>query len=63
MVTRLLFPHGAWLVYASSEDGRTEISVQSFPGGGNKRQISTDGGTEPLWSRDGTEILYRTGTR
>ena len=56
-------PDGAWLVYASSETGRTEIYVQSFPGGGNKRQISVEGGNEPLWSPDGTEIFYRSGNR
>lgn len=54
-------PDGSWVVYASTETSRSEIYVQSFPSGGNKRQISTEGGTEPLWSPDGTEIFYRNG--
>jgi hypothetical protein len=25
--------------------------------------VSTDGGTEPIWSRSGTELFYRSGRR
>ena len=52
---------GRWLAYASDETGRFEIYVQSLPNGGNKRQISTDGGTEPLWASSGRELFYRNG--
>ncbi len=54
-----LSPDGRWLAYVSDESGRTEVYVQSFPELGNKWQISTDGGTEPIWSPDGTELFYR----
>jgi len=37
--------------------------VQPFPDPGGKWQISTDGGTEPLWSRNGRELFYRSGNR
>lgn len=37
--------------------------MQPFPGPGNRRQISTDGGTEVVWSRDGRELFYRNGAR
>ncbi len=52
-----------WLAYVSNESGRPEIYVQPYPGPGGKWQISTDGGTEPAWSRDGRELFYRSGTK
>ena len=55
-------PDGRWLAYASDESGRFEIYVQPFPGPGGKLQVSTDGGTEPLWARNG-ELFYRNGNR
>jgi Tol biopolymer transport system component len=54
-----LSPDGRWLAYVSDESGRLEVYVQSFPELGNKWQISTDGGIEPIWSPDGTELFYR----
>jgi Tol biopolymer transport system component len=56
-------PDGRWLAYVSDESGRAEIYVQSFPGPGGKWQISTEGGTEPVWNRNGRELLYRDGER
>jgi Tol biopolymer transport system component len=56
-------PNGHWLSYASDESGRWEIYVQPYPGPGAKSQISTDGGREPLWSRNGRELFYRNGNR
>ena len=55
----MVSPDGGWLAYVSNESGRDEVYVRPLPGPGGKRQISTDGGTEPLWSLDGTELLYR----
>jgi eukaryotic-like serine/threonine-protein kinase len=55
-------PDGRWLAYASDESGRYEIYVQPYPGPGGKWQISTEGGTEPRWIRNG-EIFYRSGTK
>ncbi len=52
-------PDGHWLAYASDESGRREIYVQPYPGPGGKWQISTDGGNEPLWNRNGRELFYR----
>jgi serine/threonine-protein kinase len=37
--------------------------VTPFPGPGARHQISTDGGTEPLWSRDGRELFFQNGTK
>ena len=50
---------GRWLAYASDESGRYEVYVQVWPGTGRKFRISTNGGTEPLWSRDGRELFFR----
>jgi serine/threonine-protein kinase len=54
-----LSPDGQWLAYVSDESGREEVYVQSFPRSGGKHQISTAGGTEPVWARNGREIFYR----
>lgn len=54
-------PNGRWLAYASNESGRDEVYVQPFPEPGRKEIISTNGGREPVWSPDGTELFYRRG--
>jgi hypothetical protein len=52
-------PDGKWLAYASTEIGnRREIFVQPFPPTGAKYQVSTDGGTTPLWSPDGSQLYW-----
>lgn len=52
-------PDGRWLAFVSDESGRDEVYVQPFPGPGPKTAISTEGGKQPLWSRDGKELFYR----
>ena len=54
-------PSGRWLAYVSDEAGRTDVFVQPFPGPGPKWLVSTEGGTDPVWSRDGRELFYRRG--
>ena len=56
-----LSPDDRWLAYVSDESGRVEIYVQPFPGPGRKTSVSTEGGAEPAWSRDGHELFYRRG--
>jgi eukaryotic-like serine/threonine-protein kinase len=56
-------PDGHWLAYVSNESGRPEIYVQPYPGPGGKWQISTEGGTEPAWNRNGKELFYRSGDK
>ena len=51
-------PDGKWIAYQSNESGRFEIYAQPFQGTGARRRISTDGGVQPQWSRDGREIFY-----
>jgi len=56
-------PDGKWIAYVSNESGKNEIYVRTFPDTGGKWQISTSGGEDPLWSRDGSEIFYDLGTK
>jgi serine/threonine-protein kinase len=55
-------PNGRWLAYCTNESGRPQVYVKGFPGGA-KIQISTDGGFDPVWRRDGRELFYRNGDR
>ncbi|MGE5102507.1 MAG: TolB family protein, partial [Deltaproteobacteria bacterium] len=57
-----LSPDGNWMAYQSNESGRFEIYVRPFPNNGARVRVSTDGGTEPLWSRSGSSLMYRTLT-
>jgi Tol biopolymer transport system component len=52
-------PDGRWLAYVSDETGRWETYVRPFPGPGGKWQISSEGGSEPLWARNGKQLFYR----
>ena len=56
-------PDGRWLAYQSAESGRDEIYVQAFPAGGGKVQVSSSGGTQPVWARDGRELFFRSDTQ
>ncbi len=58
-----LSPDGHWLAYASNDSGRSEIYVEPVPGPGGRRQVSSDGGEQPRWVRNGREIVYRNGTK
>ena len=58
-----LSPDGHWLAYVSDREGQDQVVVQPFPTGGGVIQISTGGGTEPVWSRDGSELFYRHGNQ
>jgi Tol biopolymer transport system component len=51
-------PDGRWLVYASNETGRFEVWVEPIPMNGTRHQVTQDGGEHPLWSPDGTQILF-----
>jgi serine/threonine-protein kinase len=54
-------PDGRWLAYVSNESGRHEVYVQPYPGPGERHLISTNGGEQPAWSRDGRELFYVQG--
>jgi serine/threonine-protein kinase len=52
-------PDGRWIAYVSNKSGRDEVFVLPYPGPGPESTVSTAGGREPVWSRDGTELFYR----
>jgi serine/threonine-protein kinase len=53
-------PDGRYLAYNSDESGRNEVYVRPFPNVGARRwQISVSGGAFPVWTRGGSEILYK----
>ena len=54
-------PDGQWVAYVGDESGRWEVYVEPYPGPGPKTMISTTGGYQPAWSRDGKELFYRSG--
>jgi len=60
-------PDGRWVAYQSDESGTYEVYVRPFGNSqagssqgssGGKWQISSGGGTKPVWSRDGRELFY-----
>ena len=60
----MLSPNGRWLAYASNESGEMQVYVRTFPDvGGGRWQASTEGGQEPVWSKDGRELFYRSRDR
>jgi serine/threonine-protein kinase len=54
---------GKWVAYQSDESGRYEVYVRPFGNPGGREQISTEGGTEPLWAPDKRKLFYRNGDK
>jgi serine/threonine-protein kinase len=53
-------PDGQWLAYKSNESARDEVYVRPFPNVEDGLwQITTDGGAQPAWARNGRELFYR----
>ena len=53
-----LSPDGRWLAFCSGESGRQEVYVQPFPEGTGRWMVSTDGGTRPIWTKEGRELVF-----
>jgi Tol biopolymer transport system component len=51
-------PNVRWIAYVSDESGAQEVYVRPFPGADRKWRVSTHGGTQPRWRRDGKELFY-----
>ena len=58
-----LSPDGRWLAYSSNDSGRMEVYLRPFPAPDRRWQVSTEGGTQPIWNPDGTELFYRNANR
>ena len=55
-------PDGRWIAYASNESGRNEVYVRPFPDVDQGRwQVSTDGGVDPRWAKNGRELFFAKG--
>ena len=52
-------PDGRWMAYSSNESGSQGVYVTRFPEAGGKWQVSTNGGSFPVWRRDSRELFYR----
>ena len=53
-----LSPDSHWLAYSAIDGNAEEVYVTSFPEGNGRWQISGEGGTFPVWRRDGREIYF-----
>jgi Tol biopolymer transport system component len=51
-------PDGSWIAYVSNESGRADVSVRSLSGRERRFLVSTEGGDQPVWRRDGAELFY-----
>jgi serine/threonine protein kinase/Tol biopolymer transport system component len=47
-----------WLAYQSSQSGRSQVYLTRFPHPGARYQVSKDGGTQPVWSKDGKTLYF-----
>jgi hypothetical protein len=57
-----LSPGSRWLAYVSNEQGEHEVFVRPFPDvSGGKWQVSSGGGSAPLWAHNGRELFYVRG--
>jgi Tol biopolymer transport system component len=56
-------PDGQWVAYSSDRSGQAEVYVRSFPGSAFELPISTAGGGDPRWRRDGKELFYLAADR
>jgi len=54
-------PDGKWVAYVTDASGGSQVVVQPFPGPGGQVQVSSAGGSEPVWAPDGRRIFYRDG--
>ena len=55
----IISPDGRWLAYETNDSGRFEVYVRPFPDvNAGHWQVSTDGGTRPIWTRSGQELIY-----
>jgi serine/threonine-protein kinase len=53
-------PDGHWLAYTSNESGTFELYVRPFPGPEGKLQVSTGGGSYPVWAHKQHQLFFLT---
>ena len=56
----IVSPDGRWLAYEANDSGQFEMYVRPFPEVNSGHwQVSTGGGTRPLWARNGAGAFLR----
>lgn len=58
MFTPTLSPNGRWLAYEWRRKNKSNIYVDPFPPSGVHQAVTTDGGSNPMWSPDGKRLFY-----
>jgi Tol biopolymer transport system component len=58
-----LSPDNQWFAYGSDETGSVEVYVRPFPSGTGKWQVSSGGGLNPFWARDGRRLFFSSGRK
>jgi Tol biopolymer transport system component len=53
-------PDGRWLAYVSRESEQDEVYVEPFRREGERVRVSTAGGGQPKWQRDGRALFFTT---
>ena len=65
-VQGVLSPDGRWLAYASDESGQFEVYVERVrdrsPEPATRERVTSGGGSDPRWSRDGRALFFRRGS-
>ena len=56
-------PDGKWVAFVSDRNGSDDVWVLSFPVAGSPVRASSNGGHDPVWSRNGKELFYQEGTK
>jgi eukaryotic-like serine/threonine-protein kinase len=56
-------PDGKWVAFVADTTGPDEVWVRPFPGPGSPVRVSSAGGHDPVWARDGKELFYQEGTK
>ena len=51
-------PDGRWVAYVSDEAGRPEVMVHTVTGPARRMVVSGEGGTQPVWRRDGRMLYF-----
>jgi eukaryotic-like serine/threonine-protein kinase len=56
----VLSPNGKWIAYSALEAGSSQeqVFVQPWPAADRKWRVSVDGGSAPMWTRDGAELVF-----
>jgi eukaryotic-like serine/threonine-protein kinase len=52
-------PNSRWIAYQEADDsGQYDVYVTPFPSSGERWQVSSGGGVQPMWREDGREMYY-----